>query len=104
MNRISQLKIFKSGNYAYVYIYFKYGKEIIRINTKNVVIKSGMTKENLYNSKVPDYEKKNNATLKLKGLVDTYLLYKFRFYKPEISQRECEQFIKTDYYWICRLN
>lgn len=98
MNQHSQLKIFKTGNYSYVYIYFKHGKNIIRINTKNVVIKNGMTKENLYNSKVDDYEKKNNATLKLKSLVDTYLLYKFRFYKPEISQRECEQFIRTDYY------
>lgn len=98
MNRNSQLKIFKTGNYSYVYIYFKHGKNIIRINTKKSVVKNGMTKDNLYNSKVADFEKLNNETLKLKSLVDTYLLYKFKFYKPVVSQKECEQFIKTDYY------
>lgn len=98
MSRNSQLKIFKSGNYSYVYIYFKYGKNIIRINTKKLVKKNGMTKENLYNSKVADFEKLNNETLKLKVLVDSYLLLKFRVYKPEISQKECLQFISKDYY------
>ncbi|MBN2890355.1 MAG: hypothetical protein JXL97_00680 [Bacteroidales bacterium] len=94
LNNHSKLKVFKSGNYEYIYIYYKLGKNILRINTKNKVIKNGMTNDLLYNSRVDDYKKVNEKVIELKKLVDNYIRIKHEEYIPEINQKELEAILK----------
>ena len=98
MNTQSTLKVFKSGNYEYIYIYFKLGKNLIRINTKNKVIKNNMTTEFLYKANVENYKNLNKATTELRNKVNAYLMLKLRAPFPIVDQKECEHFITTDYY------
>jgi integrase len=73
MKTASELKIFKSNGYDYIYIYFKQKIGLIRINTKYTAVKNRMTKDNLYKSTVKDYDTKNKNILKLKGRADNYI-------------------------------
>ena len=97
-NTQSTLKVFKSGKYEYIYIYFKLGRNMIRINTKNKVVKNGMTLDLFYKSTVPDYQRLNKDTKELRSKVNAYLMLKQRAPFPIVDQKECEHFITTDYY------
>src|ERR1035437_2570040 len=72
MKTASELKIFKSNGYEYIYIYYKQNC-LVRINTKYTAVKNSMTKENLYKSIVPDYKKKNDLIILMKQRVDKYI-------------------------------
>ena len=91
MKTHSELKVFKSNGYNYIYLYYKQNKSFIRINTKLQAIENQMTKENLFKSTVPDYEKKNKYILTLKQRLDKHiaerLLNPFAFEK--VWQNEC---------------
>jgi integrase len=76
MKTASELKIFKSNGYDYIYIYFKQKIGLIRINTKYTAVRNGMTKDNLFKSTVKDYDTKNKHILKLKGRADSYIANK----------------------------
>src|ERR1035437_1952492 len=72
MKTASELKIFKSNGYEYIYIYYKQNC-LIRLNTRYTLVKNGMTKDNLYKSTVPDYKKKNDHIILMKQRVDKYI-------------------------------
>lgn len=73
MKTASELKIFKSGEYEYIYIYWKQLGYFLRINTKFRTVPNQMTKELFFKSTVPDYEKKNDLIKEMKRLVDNYI-------------------------------
>lgn len=95
-NTQSKLKVFKSGDYEYIYVYFKLGRNLIRVNTKNKVIKNGMTVDLLYRASVPNYKELNKKTLRLKQDVDNYIRIELKQYKPTVSQAKCDNFLKHD--------
>jgi integrase len=72
MKTASELKIFKSNDYEYIYIYYKQNC-LVRINTRYTTVKNGMTKELLYKSSVLDFQKKNDHILLMKQRVDKYI-------------------------------
>lgn len=91
----SQLKDFKSGNYTFIYLYFKYKGKILRINTGNKPVKNGMTKELLFNSSVENYKLLNEETKVLKSKVDSYIKMKLSEFKGVINQKECIRYIDS---------
>lgn len=93
LNNQSTLKAYKSGNYEYIYIYYKLNGNVIRINTKNQVKKNGMTSDLLYNTKVEDYKKKNDKTLQLKKLVDNYVRVQLEDFRPVVNQTNLEDIL-----------
>ncbi|MBV5313250.1 MAG: tyrosine-type recombinase/integrase [Prolixibacteraceae bacterium] len=95
MNNQSTLKAYKSGLYEYIYIYFKLNGNVIRINTKNKVVKNGMTNDLLYNTKVEEYKKKNEKTLELKKLVDNYIRIQLEDFHPIVDQKKLEAILKS---------
>ena len=98
MNKLSNqstLKVYKSGDYQYIYIYYKLNGSLIRLNTKNKVIKNGMTTDLLYNAKVPEFKKLNEKTLQLKKLVDNYIRLKLDDFNPKVNQKEFEAILKS---------
>jgi integrase len=94
----SELKIFKSGNYEFIYLYFKHKGNILRINTGNKPIKSGMLKDLLYNSSVTDHKAINERTTELKQKVDGYIEFKLNSYNSIVNQKECLEYISTSDY------
>ena len=95
MNSSSTLKHYKSGDYSYIYIYFKYKKGYIRINTKEKFIEGMHRKDMLYNSKMSGHVYLNQQIMNLKNKVDQYISNKLQYWRPEISQSECLEFIET---------
>ena len=95
LNNQSTLKAYKSGDYEYIYIYYKLNGSLIRLNTKNKVVKNGMTADLLYNAKVPDYKNLNEKTLQLKKLVDNYIRLKLDDFNPKVNQKEFEAILKS---------
>lgn len=94
MNSASTLKLFKSGDYQYIYIYFKHKGSILRIPTKMKYVE-GMHKQDLtYNAKYEGYKVLNRQILNLKALVDQFISTA-AFYRTKLSQQECLEFIKT---------
>lgn len=91
MKTHSELKIFKSNGYNYIYLYYKQNKSFVRINTKLYAIENQMTKENLFKSTVPDYEKKNKYILSLKRRLDKHIADKFSnpMSFEKVWQNEC---------------
>lgn len=89
----SQLKAFKSGDYEYIYIYFKKKNSILRINTNIRVDKRFMTGELLYNSKYPNYQSKNSEIIYKKSLVDSYIRYKMSYNSLVFTNKECQHWI-----------
>ena len=96
MNTQSKLKINKSGGHEYIIIYFKKGKDMLRIPTDEEVVKGKMTEKLLFTSKVEDYQSKNKKILNLKQKVDTYILIESRQQFPRYYQRKCIRFITHD--------
>ena len=93
MKTQSVLKVFKSGKYEYIYIYYKLGVNLIRINTGNKYIKSYMTADLFYTGRMEDYVDLNQKTKDLKWKVDRYISKKLDYFNPKVSQKECESFI-----------
>ena len=73
MKTHSELKIFKSNGYSYIYLYYKQNKSFIRINTKLQSVQNQMTKENLFKNTVQDFETKNKYILTLKKRLDKHI-------------------------------
>ncbi|MHC1732811.1 MAG: phage integrase SAM-like domain-containing protein [Bacteroidales bacterium] len=96
MNTQSKLKINKSGGHEYIIIYFKKGKDMLRIPTDEEVVKGKMTEKLLFTAKVEDYQSKNKKILNLKQKVDTYILIESRNDYPRYNQRKCIRFITHD--------
>ena len=97
MNTQSQLKVFSSSGYDYLYIYYKLGKNMLRIPTEQKVVKGKMTKDLLFSAKVEDYENKNKIIIELKSKVDDYIFVKLKEHYPTISPKECKKFIQERY-------
>ncbi len=89
----SVLKVYQSGKYSYIYIYYKLGKNAIRINTGNQYVKSYMNTDYTYNSKMPDYARLNFETKRLKNKVDSYIWHIHKNRRKVISQKECLDFV-----------
>ncbi len=96
MNTQSKLKINKSGGHEYIIIYFKKGKDMLRIPTGEEVINGKMTENLLFTAKVEDYQSKNKKILNLKKKVDTYILMESHNQFPRYNQRKCIRFITHD--------
>lgn len=96
MNTQSKLKINKSGGHEYIIIYFKKGKDMLRIPTDEEVAKGKMTEKLLFTAKVEDYQSKNKKILNLKQKVDTYILMESQAQFPRYNQRKCIRFITHD--------
>jgi integrase len=97
MKTQSELKVFKSGDYEYIYVYYKLNRSLIRINTKNKFIKGSMQKDLFYNNNHPDQRRLNKKTHELKQRIDTYIMVKLKELFPYVDQKECLQFIQTDF-------
>ncbi len=98
MNTQSTLKLFKSGNYNYIYVYFKYRGKLIRVNTEQEYIEGLHRKDLLYSAKMPKYELLNEKILNLKNKVDQYITRKLSYVDQKsigVSQAECLNYIKT---------
>ena len=95
MNSASVLKNYKSGEYQYLYIYFKYKGVLLRINTHQKYIKGMHKKDLFYNNKMRNYKGLNQAIKNLKSKVDQYIVYNMQFWRPNISQKECLHYIET---------
>lgn len=92
--RLATLKQFDSGEYKYVYIYYKQGKSMIRINTKNKVIHGGMQKDLLYNAKVIGRKEKNETTLRMLRNVNIYIQAKLELNQIP-KQKECLRYLNN---------
>lgn len=98
MNTSSTVKIYSSGKYKYIYVYFKYGKNIIRIPTGLKAIEGKMTQQNLFSARVDGYEELNRQIKRLSWQVDSYIRQKLRGHFPKVSQEECKEFLKNNYH------
>lgn len=73
---------------------------MIRINTQQKYIQGCHKKDLFYNTKMPDHRLLNQELKNLKSKVDTYIVYKMQFWRPSVSQKECQHYIKTGEYKI----
>ncbi len=94
MKTQSQLKVFKSAGYDYLYIYYRLGKNLLRIPTNEKIVEGKMTQSNLFSAKVENYEKKNREITELKFKVDSYIQVKLKEHYPTLNQTECKKFIQ----------
>ena len=95
MNLQSSLKKVNQGEYEYIYVYFKYQGNIIRINTGNKVIPKFMNKDLTFSTKLVNHLEINSRTEKLKQQVDDYIRYKVQDGSlSTISKKECMIFIQ----------
>ena len=97
MKTQSVLKSFKSGDYEYIYIYYKLAANMIRINTGNKFVKSYMNADLTFTKKMQNYEVLNGQTTTLKMKVDAYINRKLQYAKPSVSQKECQLWIQGKY-------
>lgn len=97
MKTQSQLKVFKSAGYDYLYIYYRLGKNLLRIPTNEKIVEGKMTQAMLFSAKVENYEERNREITELKYKVDSYIQAKLREHYPTISQIECKKFIQEYY-------
>lgn len=103
MNTHSTLKHFKSGSYDYVYVYFKFRGNLIRINTNKRYIEGMHRKDLLYSAKMTNCEALNKEIISLKNKIDDYINYKLSFVDRKnlsVSQAECQNFLKTGEYTL----
>jgi integrase len=89
----SELKLFKSGKYEYIYVYYKYKNGTIRINTENKYVKSYCNKDLTFNANMPDYVKLNQRTRRLMEKVDAYIFHEFQLTSQSVSQEKCKKYI-----------
>ena len=98
MKTQSIIKSSKAGGYEYIMIYYSVNKAILRINTRNITIKNGMTKDLLYKNSVVNYEELNERTVELKRRVDDYIRIQLASPQPRISQKDCLSYIDDSNY------
>jgi len=91
------LKVFKSGEYDYIYIYYKLGNNMLRVNTHNKYIKSYMNDNLTYTKKMPDHESLNFSTSVLMMKVNAYITRKLQYHKPTVNQKECQSWLDGKY-------
>jgi hypothetical protein len=90
----SKLKIINSGKYEYLIVYFKKGKDILRIPTGEKIIKGKMTPQLFFEQTVEGYYKKNIKLLDLMNAVDAYIMFEIKKPNPSFKQGECLEFIE----------
>jgi len=91
------LKVFKSGEYDYIYIYYKLGSNMLRINTGNKFVKSYMNADLTYTKKMTDHESLNFSTSVLMMKVNAYITRKLQYHKPTVNQKECQLWLQGKY-------
>lgn len=94
-SRMAKLKVYKSGKYEYLYIYWKYKKYLIRYNSEYKY--KGVnyhTKDLLYNSKVENYKIKNEKIELLIIKINEYIYASFKN-NEHISTKECKQYLSV---------
>jgi hypothetical protein len=94
MNTQSKLKITKSNGYEYLIVYYKKGRDILRIPTGQEVVKDKMTKGLFFTAKVEDYYAKNIKLEKLLNGVDAYVRFELQRPNPRFFQNDCLEFLK----------
>ncbi len=104
MNTTSKLKAYKSGDYTYIYIYFKYKGNVIRINTKKEY-KKGYHKQDLYyNTKMDGYELKNLQIHNLQAKVNMFISDRLQFFGGKITQKECIEYLNSGKHGFIQTN
>lgn len=97
MKTQSVLKVYPTGDYKYIYCYYKLNGKTLKIPTYFKYEDGKMTKELLYKATIPDYENYNKQIMKIKGEVDRYItstLYSRLLHKDVVvSQKECLVYI-----------
>ena len=73
----SKLVVRENNGYPYIYVLFEQNKCRLRINTRMRYIKGKMTKDNLYNNKMENFEALNKEIFKVKMDVDSYIKKSF---------------------------
>ena len=94
MNLSSSLKIIKSGKYEYLVVYYKKGKDILRIPTGLKVIKNKMTPNLHFDDSVEGSWEMNIKLLDLSNAVDAYIMFESKRENPSYKQHECLKFIE----------
>lgn len=95
MNTQSRLITLKAGGYEYIYIYFKFKKKLIRINTKNRVDDKCMRTDLLYTKDMKNYKVLNDRILLLKRKVDEYITYRINYGWFYISIEDCLKYVNS---------
>ncbi len=93
-NATSTLKIIKTGSYEYLIVYYKRGKDILRIPTGEKVIKGKMTPQLFFDKTVEGYYLKNIKLMDLLNGVDAYIMFEIKKPNPSFKQGDCLEFIK----------
>lgn len=93
-SRESVLRKYKSGSYEYIYIYYRFKDDMLRINTGNKYVQGKMNKDLTFSKKMEDYEILNRGTENLKKKVDTYIQRATGYLNGKVNQKECLKFIE----------
>ncbi len=97
MKTQSELKVYSTGNYKYIYCYYKLNGYPLKIPTGCKVEEGKMTKENLYKSTMDDYVNLNAKITKIKSQVDRFITIKISreilIKNVKIKQSECLVYI-----------
>ena len=96
MNTTSQLKAYDSGKYTYIYIYYKYKGNPIRINTKKEYKKGYHRKDLYYNTKMEGYELLNLEIHNLQTKVNYFISIELNNWNPNINQKACVEYLNTE--------
>lgn len=86
------LKVFRSGQYEYLYVYYKEKGEIIRINTKHKYVKSYANIDLTFNAKKPDYKQVNKQLTTLLNKVNKYITHCHNNF-VKVSQKDCKKYL-----------
>jgi len=99
MNSTSKLILFKTGDYEYIYIYFKHKGKYLRIPTGKKYVEGMHKKDLLYSVKMEGHEFLNRQILEKKNKVDQFISKRLE-YSNSITQKECLNFIETGEFFI----
>lgn len=92
MRKFVELKVYNTGKYEYLYVYYKQRKNALKINTGFKYIPDGMT-EDLY---FKDNDYINGIIRQLKDAVNGYIT-KCYVYKKDINQKDCKIYLKNNF-------
>ncbi len=94
--KTSKLRVYNNNGHKYIYIFFKEDGHALKINTKLEYVKNKMTADNLYNSKMKDFNKLNGHIQEMQWVVDSYINL-VSGHKP-VNQQECQRYLKENKY------
>ena len=94
--KTSKLRVYNNNGHKYIYIFFKEDGHALKINTKLEYVKNKMTADNLYNSKMKDFNKLNGHIQEMQWVVDSYINL-VSGHKP-VKQQECQRYLKENKY------